>query len=112
MNTHIKAAIVSLQELVFVQQITRGQYDYAKVMVLNLKNQVEQEYAGITSQLETMILSGTSTDEERALVAAKMKFQADIGPKVKTIHTTLVRNMPPPEPALQPAVTVRLGGAQ
>ena len=39
-----------------MQQMTRGQYDHVKVMVLDLKNQVEQEYAGIASQLETMIL--------------------------------------------------------
>ena len=31
---------------------------------------------------------------------------------MKTIHTTLVRKMPQSEPALQPAVPVRLGGAQ
>ena len=71
--------------------------------MLDLKNQVEQEYAGITSQLEMMALSGTNTAEERAAVKATMKFQADAGSKIKMIHTTLVRKMPAPEPVLQPA---------
>ena len=73
---------------------------------------MEQENAGIASQLEAMALSGTNTTEEQEAVEAKMKFQAEQGSKVKAIHTTLVRKMPAPEPVLQPANLVRLGAAQ
>ena len=66
LNTLIKVVIVSLQELMSIEQMTRGQYDHAEAMVVDLKNQVEQEYACIASQLETMILSRTSTDAEPA----------------------------------------------
>ena len=31
---------------------------------MDLKQQVDQEYAGISSQLETMVLNGTNTNED------------------------------------------------
>ena len=43
LNTTIKAEIASLLELVAMEQMTRGQYDEADTLVLDLKRNVEQE---------------------------------------------------------------------
>ena len=98
LNTTIKAAIASLLKL--VEQMTRGQYDAADALVLDLKRKMQQEYTDIASQ------------EEQEAVEASITFQAEQGSKVRQIHTSLVRKMPAPEPLLQPANHVRPGAAQ
>ena len=104
---------MSLQELVAVRPMMKCQYDHAEAMVVDLQPQVEQEYACISSQLETMVLNEMDpTKEDRTLVASTMTFQAEVEPKVSTIHTTLVRNIPAPETAPHPTAPVGGGGAQ
>ena len=73
---------------------------------------MEHKYAGIASQLETIALSGANTVEEQAAIKATMDFQAEQGSRVRTIHTTLVRKMPAPEPVLQPPNPAGLGAVQ
>ena len=98
----IRATTASLQEMADVEQFTRGQYDEADALLIDLKNKVEHEYAGIASQLETMALNGNNTVEDREAVKNTMEFQAEQGSKMRAIRTTLVRKMPAPVPGRQP----------
>ena len=112
LNTMIRASLASLQQLVNGEQMTRGQYNEANILVTDMKNKVEREYADIAGQLEITALSGDNMDEDQEAVRNMMKFQVEQGFRIRTIHATLVRKMPTPEPVLRQLIPAGLKAGQ